>query len=192
MFDRFAPARLLGGTAGKADLLVAGKRARLHYAAPARRVFFSPTRKDSAMQQEQFDPSPQGFEITEFPTEPAVGAGAGMFGTVCLLVEVAIIVVMIVGMWKVFEKAGKPGWASIIPFYNLYVLTEIAGRPILWFILLLIPCVNIVAHIVISIDIAKNFGKDTVYAIGLILFPFIFWPLLGFGDAKYTPLQHAQ
>jgi Family of unknown function (DUF5684) len=144
------------------------------------------------MQENEYDPSQQGFEVTEFATEPAVGAGAGIMGTFCLLVEVAIIVVMIVGMWKVFVKAGKPGWASIIPIYNLYVLTEIAGRPILWFILLLIPCVNIVAHIVISIDIAKNFGKDTIYAIGLILFPFIFWPLLGFGDAQYRPIQHAQ
>jgi len=142
------------------------------------------------MQQDTFDPSQPSFEITEFPSEPAAAAGGGIMGMCCLVLEIAIIVVVIIGLWKTFEKAGKPGWASIIPFYNLYVLTEIAGRPILWFILLLIPCVNIIAHIVVSIDVAKNFGKDTLYGVGLFLFPFIFYPMLGFGDAKYQPVQH--
>ncbi|MBX3412688.1 MAG: signal peptidase I [Pirellulales bacterium] len=128
--------------------------------------------------------------MTEFPTEPAAAAGGGIMGMCCFVLEIAILIVVIIGLWKTFQKAGKPGWASIIPFYNMYVLTEIAGRPILWFILMLIPCVNIIAHIVVSIDVAKNFGKDTLYGVGLILFPFIFYPLLGFGDAKYQPVQH--
>lgn len=146
------------------------------------------------MQENQSDPSQQGFELTEFPTEPA--AGAGIMGTFCLLICVALAVLiaamLIIAMWKVYEKAGKPGWASIIPIYNTYVLTEIAGRPILWFILLIIPCTAPIAYVVISIDIAKSFGKDTLYAVGLILFPYIFWPLLGFGDAQYRLIPHTQ
>lgn len=77
---------------------------------------------------------------------------------------------------------------SIIPFYNMYVATQIAGRDILWFILLLVPCVGIVAAIVIWMDVAKNFGKDAIWGIGIAFLPFIFLPLLGFGDAKYQPV----
>lgn len=102
-----------------------------------------------------------------------------------LLVELALIAAWFVGMWKLFEKAGKPGWAGIIPIYNLIVLLEIVGRPIWWIVLFLIPCLNIVACILVGIDVAKSFGKDTGYGVGLGLLPFIFYPLLGFSDARY-------
>ena len=96
---------------------------------------------------------------------------------------VVFVVPTIAGMWKLFEKAGKPGWAAIIPFYNMFVLNEIARKEILWFVLTLIPCVNIVAMIVICMDVAKHFGKDPIYGVGLALLPFIFFPLL----ASATP-----
>ena len=89
-------------------------------------------------------------------------------------------------MWKVFVKARQPGWAAIIPFFNVYILTVIAGRPILWFILLLIPFVNIVAAIIVCIDIAKYFGKGVGFAIGLVFLGPIFFPILGFGSATYS------
>jgi hypothetical protein len=115
------------------------------------------------------------------------GALAGCFGGVFLLIWIALLAVVIAGMWKVFVKAGQPGWAAIIPFYNLYVLTTIAGREILWFILLLIPLVNIIACIMLSLDIARKFGQSTGFGIGLAFLPFIFYPILGFGSAQYNP-----
>jgi len=95
---------------------------------------------------------------------------------------------MIASMWKIFTKAGKPGWAAIIPIYNLIVLLEIAGKPLWWFILMLIPFVNIVVFIMVLVSIARNFGKGVGFAIGMLLLPFIFYPMLGFGDARYAPV----
>lgn len=116
-------------------------------------------------------------------SDSAVSNSGGALGT---LVYLAILALMIVAMWKVYVKAGQPGWASIIPFYNLYVLLKIAGRPGWWFWLFLIPFVNIVTIIVVSLDVAKVFGKSAVFGVfGLILFPFVGYPMLGFGDASY-------
>jgi hypothetical protein len=98
----------------------------------------------------------------------------------------AVIVVIIAGMWKVFEKAGQPGWAAVVPFYNVYVLTiHIAKKEILWFVLWFVPFVNIVAAIIVSIEVAKKFGKSELFGVGLALLGFIFYPMLGFGDAQY-------
>ena len=107
-------------------------------------------------------------------------------GAVLSLVYLAVVVLALVGMWKAFEKAGQPGWAGIVPVYNMYVLTLMAKKPILWFVLLFVPCVGIVVAIMIMIEVAKLFGKSTGFAVGLVLLPFVFWPMLGFGDAKYT------
>lgn len=115
------------------------------------------------------------------------GAGAGIAGCIGGFVYLAILIVIIAGMWKVFEKAGQPGWAAIVPFYNLYVLTQIAGREILWFILLLIPLVNFIAGFLVSLDIARKFGQSTLFGVGLFFLPFIFYPMLGFGSAQYNP-----
>ena len=99
----------------------------------------------------------------------------------------AIILLWIAGMWKVFEKAGEPGWAAIIPIYNAIVLLKIAGRPLWWIILFLVPLVNLIIAIMVGVDIAKRFGKGAGFGIGLALLPFIFYPVLGFGDARYNP-----
>jgi hypothetical protein len=88
-------------------------------------------------------------------------------------------------LWKVFEKAGKPGWAAIVPIYNVIVLLEIVGKPLWWIVLFLVPCANIVAFILIGIELAKVFGKGTGFGLGLALLPFLFYPVLGFGDARY-------
>lgn len=95
------------------------------------------------------------------------------------------VILMIASMWKVFTKAGQPGWASIIPFVNLYFLCKVAGRPGWWLILMLIPFVNFIILIIVDIDIAKNFGKGVGFGIGLILLPIIFFPVLAFGSAQY-------
>ena len=111
------------------------------------------------------------------------GGGAG--GLLFSLVWIAIVVAVIVGGWKMFAKAGKPGWAFIVPIYNLIVLLEITGRPIWWVVLYLIPVVNLIVAIIVTIDLAKSFGKDVIFALGLIFLGFIFVPILGFGDAEY-------
>ena len=90
-------------------------------------------------------------------------------------------------MWKIFVKAGEPGWAAIIPIYNLYIITKITAKPIWWLLLLLLcPFINIVFGILLTVALAKSFGKGVGFAIGMILLPFVFYPMLGFGDATYT------
>jgi hypothetical protein len=111
---------------------------------------------------------------------PALGIGM-------MLVWCVIIILSIAGLWKVFEKAGEPGWAAIVPIYNIIVLLKIAGRPLWWVILLFIPVVNFIIAIMVSLDIAKRFGKSAGFGIGLALLGFIFYPILGFGDARYNP-----
>jgi hypothetical protein len=120
------------------------------------------------------------------------GMMGAIFGGAIGIVYLAVIVLMIIGWWKVFEKAGKPGWAAIIPIYNIIVLCEIVGRPAWWVVLFLIPCVNIVAHIIISLDLAKSFGKDVGFGVGLIILPYIFALILGFGSATYVGPAAAQ
>lgn len=102
-----------------------------------------------------------------------------------IIISLIFAVIIIGGMWKAFEKAGQPGWAAIVPFYNIYILTKIAGKPGWWVLLYLIPVVNIVIAVMLSIEVAKKFGKGTGFGVGLALLGFVFWPILGFGDAKY-------
>ena len=108
-----------------------------------------------------------------------------LFSGVCGLLYIALIIVLIASIWKVFEKAGQPGWTAIVPILNILVLLRIAGRPWWWLLLMLIPIVNIVLSVMVSIDLAKSFGKDTLYGLGLAFLSPIFYPMLGFGDAEY-------
>jgi hypothetical protein len=114
------------------------------------------------------------------------GTLAALFSGVFLIVGLVIGVVMIASMWKVFTKAGQPGWAVIVPIYNVVILLKIVVRPTWWLILFLIPLVSLIVAIIIYIDLAKSFGKSAGFGIGLILLCFIFFPILGFGDAKYV------
>ena len=107
-------------------------------------------------------------------------------GALAGLVQLCFIVLMILSMWRIFEMAGRPGWASLIPFYNGYVLFEIAGKPGWWLLLLLVPLVNIVIVVIASIGLARSFGKQDMFAAGLVLLPFIFYPILAFGESEYV------
>lgn len=109
----------------------------------------------------------------------------GSGGAAAWIIYVAVIVFMIVAIWRVFEKAGQPGWAAIIPIYNIYVLIKVAGQPGWWLILYFIPLVNIVIEIIVQVGVAEKFGKGGGFAVGLIFLPFIFYPILAFGEAKY-------
>jgi len=109
---------------------------------------------------------------------------AGLFFVSSFGILVSIL--LVVGSWKTFQKAGQPGWAILIPIYNYLVALRIAGRPWWWILLLLIPLVNLVVHVVVNIDIAKSFGKGTGFGIGLWILPFIFFAILGFGESRFT------
>jgi len=100
-------------------------------------------------------------------------------------VWLALLIFYIVVMWKVFTKAGLPGWGAIVPIYNIYLTLKLAKRPGWWLLLFLVPVVNIVIAIILHFDIAKNFGKGTGFGFGLLFLGFIFYPILAFGSAKY-------
>src|SRR5256714_2634405 len=106
-------------------------------------------------------------------------------GPVFWIFCLAFTILMIAAWWKIFTKAGQPGWACIIPIYNLYVWCKIVGRPWWWILLMLIPLVNFIILIILIIDLAKSFGKGVGFGIGLFLLGVIFFPILGFGRAQY-------
>jgi ABC-type sulfate transport system permease subunit len=110
-----------------------------------------------------------------------VGGGSPLIGIIWLVV----VVFLLVATWKVFTKAGKPGWASLIPIYNAYVMLVIAGKPGWWLVLMFIPVANLVVGILACIGLAERFGKGGGFAAGLILLPIVFVPILAFGSAKY-------
>jgi hypothetical protein len=113
------------------------------------------------------------------------GGAAAAGGALVFVIYIAILVLVIAGMWKTFVKAGQPGWGCIVPIYNVYLLCKIAGRPWWWLILMLIPIVSLVIAIILCIDIAKSFGKGIGFALGLIFLSPIFFCILGFGSAQY-------
>ncbi len=102
---------------------------------------------------------------------------------ILVICYLAFIIFIIASIWKTFEKAGQPGWACIIPFYNYYIMAKIGGVKNWW--LIFIPLANIYIIIVILNGVSKAFGKDAGFTVGLIFLGFIFWPILGFGSAKY-------
>ncbi len=97
----------------------------------------------------------------------------------------AIHILILISLWKIFEKAGLAGWKSIIPFYNIYCLVVVAKLPWWYFLLIFIPYLGLLVAIYVCYKIALAFGKSGFYTIGLMLLPIIFFPLLAFGDAEY-------
>ena len=102
-----------------------------------------------------------------------------------IILYLAIAVFMIASVWKVFVKAGKPGWAVLIPIYNFIVLIEIVGKQTWWVILLFVPFVNYIILVWITNLLSKSFGKDVGFTLGLLFLGIIFFPILGFGSAEY-------
>jgi predicted permease len=107
------------------------------------------------------------------------------FPVVLIVIVLALMIFIIAAMWKIYEKASQPGWAAIVPFYNLYVLLKIVGKPGWWLVLFLIPLVNYVFIIWTYNMLSKSFGKEEGFTVGLVLLGIVFFPILGFGDAKY-------
>lgn len=113
-----------------------------------------------------------------FPIEPWVIAAL-------VAVELLLMLLLIAAWWRIFQKAGEPGWAAIVPIYNGLVALKIAGKPMWWIVLLLIPFVNFVVGLIVLFAIAKRFGKGAGFALGMIFVPPIFYPLLAWGEAEY-------
>lgn len=111
-------------------------------------------------------------------------AAAGMLKTVAL-VCLFVLLLMIISLWQVFEKAGEPGWACLVPIYNMVVLLNMAGKPVWWLLLLFIPLVNLIIYLLVFIAVAERFGKGALFGLGLFLFGFIFWPVLAFDGSAY-------
>ena len=101
------------------------------------------------------------------------------------LIYLAIVIAVIAGWWMIFTKAGEAGWKSIIPIWNYLVILKIVGREWWWILLMLIPIVNFIVLIVVSIDLAKSFGRGTGFGIGLAFLAPIFAMILGFGSDTY-------
>jgi len=97
----------------------------------------------------------------------------------------ALAIFEIASIWRVFTKAGQPGWAAIIPIYNGIVMLQIAGKPIWWILLYLIPLVNIVISVIVTHNLSKNFGHGVGFTLGLIFLSGIFFPILAWGDSEY-------
>jgi len=119
-------------------------------------------------------------------TSESSGGGASI---VLFVVYAVIIVLAIAGLWKIIDKTGQPGaWALLYIIcqpIGVIPLLKATGRPMWWIVLFFIPFVNLVALVIVMIDLAKSFGKGTGYGVGLALLPFIFLPMLGFGRDEY-------
>ena len=131
--------------------------------------------------------------------EEAVAAGIAAFIAAFAFVFIAIAVVVTIGMWKAFAKAGRPGWAVLVPIYNIIVLLRVAGLPWYWVFapfVAIIPILGWIAYIVwivwIHHRISTRFGQGVGFTIGLTLLGPIFWLILGFGSSKYVAEQPAQ
>jgi hypothetical protein len=108
-----------------------------------------------------------------------------------LAAELIVAIMSIMVMWTLYARAGQPGWASIVPIYNVVVLLRIAGRPAWWVLLLMIPVVNIIITFMLCMDLAVAFDKGVGFAAGLFFLGFIFFPILAFGEAEYVgPARH--
>jgi len=121
--------------------------------------------------------------VGNYNSEAALAAG--MFGGVFILFYMLIAVLMLVSLWKIFVKAGKAGWASLIPFYNTIVMLEIVKLPIWYILLMFVPIVNVIISVVIMAKMAKVFGKGTGFVLGMLFLPLIFYPILAFDKSEY-------
>ncbi len=129
-----------------------------------------------------------------YPTTTTTSGNSSLSGgalAAIIIGSLVLTVVAILIMWKVFVKAGRPGWAAIIPIYNTWVLFEISGKPGWWALFAIVPYVGsvvlIILYIIAMIELAKRFGKSTVFAIvGMVLFSIIGFAILAFGEAKYN------
>lgn len=129
-----------------------------------------------------------GTALAGDPTLEKLMSPEGAIFWVAFLFNMIIALIMTVAQWKLFVKAGQPGWAILVPIYNLIVMVEIAGKPGWWVLMMFIPFANFIFGIMMTMAIARNFGQSDGFGIGMILLPIVFFPILGFGDSRYSPV----
>lgn len=137
-------------------------------------------------------PAPAPAPTLQAPAPPAatpsipaaVQTGSG-FPIAFLLLILAVSILLIAANWVIYERAGRAGWKCLIPFYNIYVLMEISGKPGWWMFLLIIPLVGLVIYFLAMLSLAKKFGRSELFGVGIFLLPMIFLPLLAFGGSQY-------
>ena len=112
-------------------------------------------------------------------------ADGGILGTMLLLIG-AVYLVLFVATWKIYTKAGRPGWAALIPIYSTVVFCQICGRSGWLTLALMIPGVNVIVSIMLTVDLARVFGRGTGFMLGLIFLSPIFFPILAFGSSRYV------
>ncbi len=114
-----------------------------------------------------------------------------LLGLLLTLAGLALGALMVAGTWKMFVKGGQPGWGIFVPIYNCLLMVRIVGMPDWTLLLFLVPVISLAFHIIVSLELAKRFHQTTAFTVGLILLPTIFWAVLGFGKAEYSPLTTA-
>ncbi|MFN8525050.1 MAG: DUF5684 domain-containing protein [Chloroflexota bacterium] len=118
---------------------------------------------------------------------PSLGPAELIVLAVMWLPVAVLSVVSMVAAWRVYAKAGRPGWGVLIPIYNCLLLLEIVGRPAWWIVLFFIPFANLVATVMVAIDLAESFGRSAAFGVVLLwLFSFVGLLILGFGSASYV------
>ncbi|MES2985975.1 MAG: DUF5684 domain-containing protein [Patescibacteria group bacterium] len=120
----------------------------------------------------------QLVQCPEFLSNPLIWIGL-------LIIPLIIVILTFVSLWKIFEKANKPGWASLIPIYNIVVLCEIVKKPTWYVVLFFIPFVNVILAFILLLELSKAFGKGVGFTLGLIFLPMIFYPVLAFDSSTY-------
>jgi len=119
-----------------------------------------------------------------------IGFGMGMFGGFFFLICSLVLILILVSLWKIFIKAKKPGWAALVPIYNIVVMLEIVGMPTWYIFLMFIPLVNLVIGLMILVNLTKAFGKSTGFVLGMIFLPLIFYPILAFDKSEYIKIKN--
>lgn len=107
------------------------------------------------------------------------------FGTAYFVFQLIVGLLSLASLWIIFQKAGIAGWKAIVPIYNFYKLLHLVGKPGWWLLLLLVPLVNIIVALYVTHLVSLSFGKDLPFTLGLVFLPFVFYPILAFGDAQY-------
>lgn len=125
-----------------------------------------------------------GYQSADLANAAIGGLFAGAM-LIYWLIALAVGILVLVATWKMFTKAGKPGWAAIIPIYNTIVMLQIAGMSPWMVLLMFIPIANIIVMILMYVKLAEKFGKGGGYAVGLIFLPYVFIPMLAWGNAEY-------
>lgn len=105
------------------------------------------------------------------------------------LLGIVFSLLIVISLWKIFQKAGEAGWKSIIPIYNLYIEYKITWGTGWLFLLMFVPVVGAIMYVMTAYRLAKVFGKGILFALGLILFPYLFQLILGFGNARYQGVR---